>query len=148
MNMPKCFEDKTDHAIWLQLDKATHNGRTDGFVCRDCTPAFKQEMMLQERCEHPEVRFGPARVKFASVEDVEIVGFVPKEDAAEKSPDWRAVMIEHGGEKHSIMEWAAIRGISYHCLRNRLKRYNWPVARALGLEGSEHVADTAQPEMA
>lgn len=76
---PKCFSEDSDHVIWLQLDQRAQPsvlGESQGFVCKDCTPEFKQEMMLQERCEHPEVQFGYATRKFGNHVETEFSGYV------------------------------------------------------------------------
>lgn len=76
---PKCFSDAADHVVWLQLDQRAapnKSGLSAGFVCKDCTPEFKQEMMLQERCEHPEVEFGYATRKFGGHVETEFSGYV------------------------------------------------------------------------
>lgn len=37
----------------------------------------------------------------------------------------------HGGESHTIREWSYISGVDYNTLRQRLRRYNWPIEKAL-----------------
>lgn len=77
--LPKCFSDVADHVVWLTLDqRAVNNGSREstGFVCKDCNPDFQYEMMLQDRCEHPEVKFGYISRKFGKHVETEFTGYV------------------------------------------------------------------------
>ena len=78
VTLPMCFDDPADHIIWLKLDQRAANLKNGsaGFVCKDCTPEYKQEMMLQERCEHPEVEFGTVSRQMGGHVETEFAGFV------------------------------------------------------------------------
>lgn len=77
-NVPKCFSEPDDHVIWLELDTRACRVESGsaGFVCKDCTPEYQKEMMLQERCEHPEVEFGYVSHKFGKHVETEFSGYV------------------------------------------------------------------------
>lgn len=120
--LPKCFDRDEDFIFWLHMDeRSIHAKQQTGFVCKDCTPAYKTEMMLQERCEHPEVQFG-------RLQNGDWGGYIPRPDS---DRDY-GVYLECNGERRSLYEWSKIRGINYFTLRNRLKRDGWTPEEALG----------------
>lgn len=53
---PDCFHNATEYRqyVWLmrQADAPVDNG-----YCLDCSPEYKNQMMQEGRCEHPETRF-------------------------------------------------------------------------------------------
>lgn len=40
-------------------------------------------------------------------------------------------IISFGGETHTMMEWAAIKGLKYGTLSSRINRYHWSIEKAL-----------------
>lgn len=68
-----------DYVVWLNLDqRAVNNGSrvSTGFICKDCTPEHKKEMMLQERCDHPEIEFGYISRRFGHHVETEFTGYI------------------------------------------------------------------------
>jgi hypothetical protein len=55
---PRCFPTHKHFAIWMQAAKHT-GGCFDVGHCTDCTPEYKNRMMAQRRCDHPEIQFAP-----------------------------------------------------------------------------------------
>lgn len=53
---PACFENQKQWAEWRKLA-----ARAPAHFCEDCTPEYHRLMMLEGRCEHPEVAFIPSR---------------------------------------------------------------------------------------
>lgn len=67
---PECFDSKSqyqEYMYWKRLSLETHIHRG---VCADCTPEFKEQMLTQGRCEHPETIFVQAVNRFREVETV------------------------------------------------------------------------------
>jgi len=134
LTVPKCFNDPKDYVVWLQFDRASaNNASTVGFVCKDCTPSHKEEMMRQGRCEHPEVVFGEYRRG-------DFGGYLPsiKEEPEEVEPTNYRTMVACNGEEHSINEWARIRGMKFQTLYSRLTKFMWTPEEALGFVERHH----------
>lgn len=55
MNIPSCFDSRKQYQSWCYFNKVS---RCNAKICDDCTPEYKIEMQLQERC-HPEVKVKP-----------------------------------------------------------------------------------------
>lgn len=55
---PLCFNSDEDYLEWQRMAAivAGANGQRAHY-CIDCTPEFKQAMLTEGRCEHPETRF-------------------------------------------------------------------------------------------
>jgi|DEB19_MinimDraft_3_1074340.scaffolds.fasta_scaffold15287_3 hypothetical protein len=53
---PACFSSQEQYEEWRELANKT-TGLSSGY-CTDCTPEYKAEMLLQERCAHRNVEFG------------------------------------------------------------------------------------------
>ena len=56
MTKPRCFDSEEQWQAWRELAAVTKVPSKHGH-CHDCTPAFHTEMLLQERCDHPNVVF-------------------------------------------------------------------------------------------
>lgn len=74
MSTPKCTDSHT-HELWKHVARYVGgvDKRATDFCC-DCLPAFQERMLLDGRCERPEIRFRKDKIGF-------IEGFVPKEKA-------------------------------------------------------------------
>jgi len=66
---PSCFSDR-DWEEWLDLSTCCSSSvnRTD--VCRDCTPAFKERMMINSKCDHVNVKFLTTEKNFTDILDL------------------------------------------------------------------------------
>jgi len=53
---PLCFDSKTQYRIWKNAGLLT--GGVSSGICTDCTPEYQKEMLLQNRCMDPTVKFG------------------------------------------------------------------------------------------
>ena len=63
---PDCFDSYKQWREWHTLSRlappTAHNA-----YCEDCTPAYKQRMMQQHKCEHPNVQFKQVSGEFVGV---------------------------------------------------------------------------------
>ena len=66
---PLCFDSRNQYEMW-KLAGLNTGGVSSG-ICTDCTPEYKKEMLLQERCTEPSVKFGLD-------EDGLVFGYIPK----------------------------------------------------------------------
>lgn len=60
---PACFDSEKQFIIWVEADSVTANRYGEskydaGFFCKDCTPVYAERMRAENRCEHPDVKFG------------------------------------------------------------------------------------------
>ena len=81
--VPSCFESKQqyqEYMYWKRLSLETHLHRG---VCADCTPEFKERMLSEGRCDHPETVFVQHVNRFNEVETVGV---------AMNSKWWKRVM--------------------------------------------------------
>lgn len=53
---PPCFEDAKQYRDWMWLNRQARQS-TDTSYCLDCTPEFKERMLNEGKCSHPETRF-------------------------------------------------------------------------------------------
>jgi len=53
---PLCFDSRNQYELW-KLAGLTTGGVSSG-ICTDCTPEYQTEMLLQERCTDPTIKFG------------------------------------------------------------------------------------------
>lgn len=49
---PACFESSKKYKLWLEAEKLCHTQPIRKFICEDCTPKFKTDMMLEKRCNN------------------------------------------------------------------------------------------------
>lgn len=55
---PRCFNTQDQFRLWVGASRACPDNQKPACgICTDCTPEYKQEMLLENRCEHPETRF-------------------------------------------------------------------------------------------
>ena|SRR5438445_2531138 len=52
---PPCFDDEEQWLAWQKLDEITKNGPS--LYCADCTPRYAQQMRIEGRCAHPNIKF-------------------------------------------------------------------------------------------
>jgi len=78
---PACFSSASQYREWIYLNRQASQPR-DPSYCLDCTPEFKERMMGENRCSHPETRF----VIWASrSKELEVIG------VCNTSPMWNRV---------------------------------------------------------
>lgn len=79
---PPCFHNAAQYRQWIYLNTQATQPK-DRSYCLDCTPEFKDQMMKEGRCSHPETRF----VIWASrSRELEVIG------VSNKSIYWNKVM--------------------------------------------------------
>lgn len=54
---PACFNSESQYKEYLQLKRISGEAHLYRGVCADCTPEFKEQMLTEGRCEHPETVF-------------------------------------------------------------------------------------------
>lgn len=87
---PPCFSNAAQYRQWMYLNTQATQPR-DKSYCLDCTPEFKDQMMKEARCQHPETRF----VIWASrSRELEVVG------VSNKSVFWARVQAGN-----TILNW-------------------------------------------
>jgi len=57
---PRCFGDRKQYSDWVKFARHSHPHPNHGY-CEDCTLEYKTEMLKQNRCEFPEVKFKKSR---------------------------------------------------------------------------------------
>ena len=78
---PACFSSASQYRDWVTLNRWSAQPR-DPSYCLDCTPEFKEKMMGENRCAHPETRF----VVWSSRQrELEVIG------VCNRSPMWNRV---------------------------------------------------------
>lgn len=50
---PACYESKEQYQGWLQMERLCPTQPVRRFVCEDCLPRFKTQMMFQKKCSNP-----------------------------------------------------------------------------------------------
>jgi len=60
VDTPKCFGDRKQYTDWVKFARHAHPHPNHGY-CEDCTLEYKTEMLKQNRCEFPEVKFKKSR---------------------------------------------------------------------------------------
>lgn len=87
---PDCFNSAAQYRDWMHLNRQASQPRDPNY-CLDCTPEFKEQMLTQGRCRHPETRF----VIWASQRrEIELIG------VCNKSPMWKRVIAGN-----TILNW-------------------------------------------
>ena len=56
MSYPACFDSEAQFTDWKKLARAS-NFHSLSSVCADCTHAYKDRMVQEERCSEPRVTF-------------------------------------------------------------------------------------------
>ena len=78
---PACFSSAAQYREWVTLNRWAAQPR-DPSYCLDCTPEFKEQMMNESRCSHPETRFV---VWTSRGKEMEVIG------VCNTSPMWKRV---------------------------------------------------------
>lgn len=78
---PACFNNAAQYRDWVHLNRQATQPR-DPSYCLDCTPEFKERMLNEHRCSHPETRFV---VWTSRGKDMEVIG------VCNESPMWKRV---------------------------------------------------------
>lgn len=87
---PPCFDSASQYRQWLYLETQSAGPR-DRNVCLDCTPEYKDQMLKENRCTHPETRFVIWANKY---KEIEVIG------VCNRSPMWKRVT-----EGTAILNW-------------------------------------------
>jgi hypothetical protein len=53
---PRCFNSYPEFKLWVTAARGSHPTPGHGY-CEDCTPAYKDQMVSENRCGYPEVTF-------------------------------------------------------------------------------------------
>lgn len=52
---PLCFESKKQYNKWLTHEVEANTVPVRRFICRDCSPEYKQRMVQESRCANSEL---------------------------------------------------------------------------------------------
>ena len=55
MSFPQCFDSQLQFREWSQAARRSDPG--DSGFCTDCTAHYQKQMIVQERCVHPQTTF-------------------------------------------------------------------------------------------
>jgi len=55
MEYPACFDSFEQFRLWKEAARAASPGGS--YICSDCTPKYKEDMIKQKRCAKPLTRF-------------------------------------------------------------------------------------------
>lgn len=74
---PECFDSAAQYREWVELKRQSTQWQSHPGVCVDCTPEFKEKMMRQGRCQHPETKFVTFIDKYGDAESLGVNQFSP-----------------------------------------------------------------------
>lgn len=69
---PPCFDSAEQYREWQKLKRLSYQWQGQQGVCFDCTPEYKEKMMCEGRCQHPETVFVTYIDKYHEAETVGI----------------------------------------------------------------------------
>lgn len=69
---PPCFDSAQQYREWQYLKRLSQQWQGSPSVCVDCTPEYKEKMMCEGRCQHPETVFVTVIDKYHEAETVGI----------------------------------------------------------------------------
>jgi hypothetical protein len=67
---PDCFDSIIQYKEYMHFKRVSLENHIHRGVCADCTPEFKERMLTEGRCEHPETIFVQSVNRFNEVEQV------------------------------------------------------------------------------
>ena len=67
---PSCFSSRKQYQEYMHWKRVSLEAHLHRGVCADCTPEFKEQMLAEGRCDHPETVFVQSINRFREVETV------------------------------------------------------------------------------